>query len=48
MGNNTLERCNNVGDNNNLDNQGVLDISKYKDIELILFDFGGTIACVSK
>ena len=48
MGNNTLERCNNVGNNNNLDNQGGFDINKYKDIQLILFDFGGTIACISK
>lgn len=48
MGNNTLERCNNIDDDNNLDNQGGLDISRYKDKELILFDLGGTIVCVSK
>lgn len=47
MGKRTLERGNNI-DNNNLDNQGGLDISKYKDKELILFDLGGTIVCVSK
>lgn len=41
---NTLEMGNNDG--NNLDNQGCLDISRYKDKELILFDLGGTIACI--
>ena len=45
MGKHTLERGNNI-DNNNLDNQGGLDISKFKDKELILFDLGGTIACI--
>ena len=46
MGKNTLERDSIDNNNNNLDNQGGLDISKFKDKELILFDLGGTIACI--